>query len=167
MSRTVPWADEPARSRLAEVERALPRDGLAALGSAAESARSHARAIEDECLLLYAGGNVPSPLVSSLYEAALVSQPSMGYPGDKYQPGLERIDVVEVAASEAIARVMGARFAEVRATSATLANLAVYTALAQPGDTIAVLAGWAGGHLSHHAVGAPGVRGLRAVSYTI
>ena len=70
---------------------------------------------------------------------------------------------MEVAASEAIARVMGARFAEVRATSATLANLAVYTALAQPGDTIAVLAGWAGGHLSHHAVGAPGVRGLRVV----
>jgi len=92
-----------------------------------------------------------------------MSQPSMGYPGDKYQPGLERIDVVEVAAAEAVARVMGARFAEVRSTSATLANLAVYTALASPGDTIAVLPGWAGGHLSHHAVGAPGVRGLRVV----
>src|SRR6185369_7304089 len=37
----------------------------------------------------------------------------------------------------------------------------VYTALAQPGDTIAVLPDWAGGHLSHHAVGAPGIRGLR------
>ena len=48
-----------------------------------------------------------------------------------------------------------------RPTSATLANLAVYTALAQPGDTIAVLPDWAGGHLSHHAVGAPGIRGLR------
>ena len=58
---------------------------------------------------------------------------------------------------------MRARFAEVRPTSATLANLAVYTALTAPGDTIAVLPDWAGGHLSHHAVGAPGVRGLRVV----
>jgi glycine hydroxymethyltransferase len=163
MSRTVPWADEPARSRLAAVEASLPADALAAVAAAAASAREHARAIEEECLLLYAGGNVPSPLVAGLHEAVLASQPSMGYPGDKYQPGLERIDVVEVAASDAVARVMGARFAEVRPTSATLANLAVYTALASPGDTIAVLPGWAGGHLSHHAVGAPGVRGLRVV----
>ena len=85
----------------------------------------------------------------------------MGYPGAKYQAGLEPIDVVEVTAARAIARLMGAAFAEVRPTSATLANLAVYTALTEPGDTIAVLPDWAGGHLSHHAVGVPGVRGLR------
>jgi glycine hydroxymethyltransferase len=66
-----------------------------------------------------------------------------------------------VTAANAIARLMGAAFAEVRPTSATLANLAVYTALTEPGDTIAVLPDWAGGHLSHHAVGVPGVRGLR------
>ena len=96
------------------------------------------------------------PLVASLYEAALAAQPSMGYPGAKYQAGLEPIDVVEVTAATAIARVMGARFAEVRPTSATLANLAVYTALTEPGDTIAVLPDWAGGHLSHHEVGVPG-----------
>jgi glycine hydroxymethyltransferase len=56
---------------------------------------------------------------------------------------------------------MRAEFAEVRPTSATLANLAVYAALTQPGDTIAVLPDWAGGHLSHHAIGVPGIRGLR------
>jgi hypothetical protein len=39
--------------------------------------------------------------------------------------------------------------------------LAVYAALTSPGDTIAVLPDWAGGHLSHHEVGAPGIRGLR------
>ena len=161
MSRTAPWAPEPARSRLAEVEAALPRAPLASLGAAAAAAREHARAIDQECLLLYAGGNVPSPLVAALHEAVLVSQPSMGYPGAKYQPGLERVDVIEVVAAQAIARVMRGAYAEVRPTSATLANLAVYTALANPGDTIAVLPGWAGGHLSHHAVGAPGIRGLR------
>jgi glycine hydroxymethyltransferase len=85
----------------------------------------------------------------------------MGYPGDKYQAGIEPLDTVEVAVAAALAQLFGARFAEVRPTSATLANLAVYAALAAPGDTIAVLPGWAGGHLSHHEIGAPGVRGLR------
>ena len=85
----------------------------------------------------------------------------MGFPGEKYQAGLEPLDTVEVAVARLVADVMGATFAEVRPTSATLANLAVYAATTEPGDAIAVLPAWAGGHLSHHAVGAPGVRGLR------
>jgi glycine hydroxymethyltransferase len=158
VSRLFPWGSTP---RLAQVEAALPGDTAGALVAAVAAAARHARRLEDECLLLYAGTNVPSPLVASLHAAALASQPSMGYPGDKYQAGLEPLDEVEVAAAGAVARLLGARFAELRPTSATLANLAVYTALAQPGDTIAVLPDWAGGHLSHHAIGAAGVRGLR------
>jgi glycine hydroxymethyltransferase len=158
VSRLFPWG---ATLRLAEVEGALPADTPGALDAAIAAAARHARRLEDECLLLYAGANVPSPLVASLHAAALAAQPSMGYPGDKYQAGLEPLDEIEVAAAGAIARLMRARFAELRPMSATLANLAVYTALARPGDTIAVLPDWAGGHLSHHAVGAPGVRGLR------
>ncbi len=156
-----PWASPPALTRLTEVQAALPEDPAAALANAAAAATAHARRLDEDCLQLYAGTNVPSPLVASLYEAALAAQPSMGYPGAKYQAGLEPIDVVEVTAATAIARVMGARFAEVRPTSATLANLAVYAALTEPGDTIAVLPDWAGGHLSHHEVGVPGIRGLR------
>lgn len=156
-----PWASPPALARLAAVEASLPSDPRAALAGAAEAARAHARRLDEDCLQLYAGTNVPSPLVASLYESALAAQPSMGYPGAKYQAGLEPIDVVEVTATEAVARVMRAGFAEVRPTSATLANLAVYAALTSPGDTIAVLPDWAGGHLSHHEVGAPGIRGLR------
>jgi glycine hydroxymethyltransferase len=160
-SHTAPWASPPALARLAAVEAALPADPAAALERAAEAARAHARRLDEDCLQLYAGTNVPSPLVAALHEPALAAQPSMGYPGAKYQAGLEPIDVIEVTAATAIARLMGAAFAEVRPTSATLANLAVYTALTEPGDTIAVLPDWAGGHLSHHALGAPGVRGLR------
>jgi glycine hydroxymethyltransferase len=156
-----PWASPAALTRLALVESALPADPAAALAAAASSARAHARRLDEDCLQLYAGTNVPSPLVASLHEAALESQPSMGYPGAKYQAGLEPIDVVEVTAAAAIARVMRAEFAEVRPTSATLANLAVYAALTEPGDTIAVLPDWAGGHLSHHEIGVPGIRGLR------
>jgi glycine hydroxymethyltransferase len=163
--RTAPWASPDARARLDAVESSLPAGLAATLSAAADAAREHARRIEEDALLLYAGGNVPPPASSATdgVAALLSGQPSMGYPGDKYQAGLEQLDVVEVAVATAVAEVMGARFAEIRPTSATLANLAAYTALAQPGDAIAVLPGWAGGHLSHHAIGAAGVRGLDVV----
>jgi glycine hydroxymethyltransferase len=157
---TAPWASPDARARLARIEHELPDDLGAALDRATAAAVEHARRIEEDALLLYAGGNVPQAAPAP-HAALLSAQPSMGYPGDKYQAGIELLDLVEVAVARAVAGVMGARFAEVRPTSATLANLAVYTALAEPGDTLAVLPDWAGGHLSHHAVGAPGVRGLR------
>jgi glycine hydroxymethyltransferase len=155
---TAPWASDEARARIEEVERELPADRTEALRGAEAAAAEHTRRIGHDALLLYAGGNAQPrtpefPLLSG--------QPSMGYPGDKYQAGIDQLDVIEVTVSQLVAELMGARFAEVRPTSATLANLAVYSALAQPGDTIAVLPGWAGGHLSHHEVGAPGIRGLR------
>jgi glycine hydroxymethyltransferase len=86
--RTAPWASPGAMARLAEVEHALPADGAEALRRAALAAATHARRIEDEALLLYAGGNVPTPLGASLHAQLLSGQPSMGYPGDKYQAGL-------------------------------------------------------------------------------
>ena len=161
--RTAPWASERALSRLAEVERALPEDLAAAFAAATDAVSAHERRVEREVLVLYAGSNVPTPQGAAAHRALLSNQPSMGYAGDKYQAGIEALDVLEVAVSRLVADVMGARFAEVRPTSATVANLAVYAAVAEPGDTIAVLPAWAGGHLSHHAVGAPGIRGLRVV----
>jgi glycine hydroxymethyltransferase len=161
--RTAPWASGRALTRLAEIEHALPDDPVAAFAGATDAVFAHERRVEQDALLLYAGGNVPSALNAATHHPLLSNQPSMGYPGDKFQAGLEALDVLEVAVSRLVADVMGARFAEVRPTSATLANLAVYTALAQPRDAIAVLPGWAGGHLSHHEIGAPGIRGLRVV----
>jgi glycine hydroxymethyltransferase len=161
--RTAPWASDRAQRRLLEVERVLPDDPAVALRAASEAAAEHAQRIEHEALQLYAGGNMPSSAVAAAHHPLLSSQPSMGYAGDKFQAGLQSLDVVEVAVSRLVADVMGAAFAEIRPTSATLANLAVYTAVAAPGDTIAVLPGWAGGHLSHHEIGAPGIRGLRVI----
>jgi glycine hydroxymethyltransferase len=159
--RTAPWASPAARARLAAVEAALPADPEEALCAAADAAAAHVRRGEEEARLRDAGGHVPSASAAALHAPLLAGQPSMGYPGDKYQAGLDDLDVVEVAVARAVAEVMGARFAEVRPPSATVANLAVYAALCSPGDTIAVLPEWAGGHLSHHEVGAAGVRGLR------
>jgi glycine hydroxymethyltransferase len=163
MVRTAPWASDRALRRLAEIEQVLPADPAAALRAATEAAAEHEARAERDALVLYAGGNRPSPAVRAAHHPLLSSQPSMGYPGDKFQAGLEPLDVLEVTVARLVADAMGAAYAEVRPTSATLANLAVYAAVAVPGDTIAVLPAWAGGHLSHHAVGAPGIRGLDVV----
>jgi glycine hydroxymethyltransferase len=161
--RTAPWASDRAQRRLRDVERSLPEDAAAALSAAAQAVAAHEQRVERDALLLYAGSNVPTARVARAHHALLSNQPSMGYAGDKYQAGLEALDVVEVTVSRLVADLMGATFAEVRPTSATLANLAVYSAVAAPGETVAVLPGWAGGHLSHHEIGAAGIRGLRIV----
>jgi glycine hydroxymethyltransferase len=159
-----PWASPAARARLAEVAAAHPDLSPAGVRAAVHRAlAAHERHYDDEGIVLYAGTNVMSPAARQACRPAVGGRPSMGWPGAKYQTGLEHIDTLEVLAPRLIARLTGARFAEVRSQSATLANLAVYTALAAPGDTIAVLPAHAGGHVSHHAAGAAGVRGLRVV----
>jgi glycine hydroxymethyltransferase len=142
--RTAPWASGAARCRLHEIESGLPEDAAAAFSAATDAVAEHERNVECDALLLYAGGNVPSARVAGAHRPLLSNQPSMGYAGDKFQAGLDALDVVEVAVSRLVADVMGAAFAEIRPTSATLANLAVYSALVTPGETIA------GGALLRH-----------------
>jgi len=159
-----PWASSRARARFDELEatyRDLSPDAVPATVAGA-SARHVAR-YDDEGLVFYAGTNAMSPAVLAALEPRLASRPSMGYPDDKYQYGLAELDHLEVAAMVMVARAFRAAFAEVRFPSATLANLAVYTAFTKPGDTIATLAGSAGGHTSHHLEGVAGVRGLDVV----
>ncbi|RAY11971.1 glycine hydroxymethyltransferase [Actinomadura craniellae] len=157
-----PWASPAARARIAEVAAGLTDLSPGGVLATVETAlHEHARQFDDEGIVLYAGTNVLGPAARRVSEPLVSGRPSMGWPGEKYQAGLDHFDTLEVLAPTLVARVMGARFAEVRSHSATLANLAVYTALTEPGDTIAVLPERAGGHTSHHAVGAPGVRGLR------
>lgn len=159
-----PWASSAARARIAEVAAGLTDlslDGVTA--TVRRALGEHARRFDQEGIVLYAGTNVMSEAAQRAGGPLVASRPSMGWPGEKYQTGLDSLDLLEVLAPTLVGRLVGARFAEVRSQSATLANLAVYSAFAQPGDTIAVLPQRAGGHTSHHAVGAPGVRGLRVV----
>lgn len=140
------------------------------LGSEGELARvreavaAQVREFDDEGLMLYAGTNA-WPLDSSpqSLEAHLSARPSMGDPGAKVQPGLGQLEVVEELTAAAVARTVNATWADVRPPSATLANLAVYAGLTEPGATLAVLPAWAGGHTSHRAEGAAGIRGHRVV----
>ncbi|WP_158841643.1 serine hydroxymethyltransferase [Saccharothrix deserti] len=164
-SRIAPWASPQAQRRLAEVEAAVSAD-LTAAGVAAtvrKALEAHAVQVDDEGIVLYAGTNVLSPAAAAAVATTVSSRPSMGWPGEKYQVGLDHLDTLEVLAPMLVASLMEGRFAEVRLQSATLANLAVYTAFARAGDKIAVLPEFAGGHASHHAQGVPAIRGLTVV----
>jgi glycine hydroxymethyltransferase len=122
------------------------------------------RRIHDlEGINLNPASNVMNPRAEALLAAGLGPRASLGWPGDKYETGLEAIERIEVIAAELAAEVFDARFAEVRVGSGALANLYVFMATCRPGDTIIAPPAEIGGHVTHHAAGAAGLYGLRTV----
>lgn len=107
--------------------------------------------------------NIMNPRAEALLASGLGTRASLGYPGDKYEMGLEAIERIEVIAAELAAEVFDARHAEVRVASGALANLYVFMACCKPGDTIIAPPADIGGHVTHHAAGAAGLYGLRTV----
>ncbi|HAW47019.1 MAG TPA: serine hydroxymethyltransferase, partial [Roseovarius sp.] len=91
---------------------------------------------DDECFNLNPATNVMNPRAEALLASGLGSRPSLGYPGDKYETGLEAIEEIEVIAAGLAAQVFGARYAEIRTPSGAIANLMGFMATCQPGDTI-------------------------------
>jgi glycine hydroxymethyltransferase len=124
----------------------------------------HNHRIHDhDCINLNPATNVMNPRAEAMLAAGLGSRPSLGYPGDKYEMGLEAIEQIEVLAAELAAEVFAARFAEVRVGSGALANLYAFMATCRPGDTIIAPPAAIGGHITHHADGAAGHYGVRTV----
>lgn len=113
-----------------------------------------------ECFNLNPATNVMNPRAEAALAGGLGSRPSLGYPGDKYEMGLEAIEEIEVIAAELAAQVFDAGFAEIRVASGALANLYGFMALAQPGDAIIAPPGSIGGHVTHHKAGCAGLYGL-------
>ena len=101
-----------------------------------------------------------NPRAEAALASGLGSRPSLGYPGDKYEMGLESIEKIEVIAAELAAEVFGARYAEIRVPSGAIANLYAFMATARPGDRIIAPPGSIGGHVTHHQPGAAGLYGL-------
>lgn len=112
------------------------------------------------CINLNPATNTMNPRAEALLASGLGTRPSLGYPGDKYEMGLEAIEQIEVLAAELAAEVFGARFAEIRLASGAMANLYAFMATCQPGDSIIVPPGQIGGHVTHHESGAAGLYGL-------
>ena len=113
-----------------------------------------------DCFNLNPATNVMNPAAEAALSRGLGSRPSLGYPGDKYEMGLEAIEEIEVIAAELAAEVFGARFAEIRVASGAMSNLYGFMALAKPGDAIIAPPSSIGGHVTHHAAGCAGLYGL-------
>ena len=118
-------------------------------------------AIHDrDCINLNPATNVMSPRAEAALAAGLGSRPSLGYPGDKYEMGLEAIEQIEVIAAELAAEIFQARFAEIRVPSGALGNLYAFMACCKPGDAIITPPPAIGGHVTHHEAGVAGLYGL-------
>jgi glycine hydroxymethyltransferase len=115
-----------------------------------------------------------NPKAEAVLSKGLGARPSLGYPGDKYEMGLEAIERIEVMAAELAAEIFGAKFAEIRVGSGGLANLYAFMATTKPGDPIIAQSADIGGHITHHKEGAAGLYGLEihdgpvdATNYTV
>lgn len=119
---------------------------------------------ERDCFNLNPATNVMSPRAEAALASGLGTRPSLGYPGDKYEMGLEAIEEIEVIAAQLCTQVFDARHAEIRVPSGAMGNLYGFMATCRPGDTIIAPPPSVGGHVTHHAAGCAGLYGLNTVS---
>ncbi len=104
---------------------------------------------QNSTLQLIASENFASPQVMEATGTVLTNKYSEGYPGKRYYGGNEVIDQVEDIARRRAATLFGADHANVQPHSGANANLAVYQALLEPGDTVLGMRLDQGGHLTH------------------
>ncbi|MEM7538064.1 MAG: aminotransferase class I/II-fold pyridoxal phosphate-dependent enzyme [Chloroflexota bacterium] len=116
---------------------------------------------EYECINLNPATNIMNPRAEALLGDGLGSRPSLGYPGDKYEMGLEAIERIEVIAAGLACEIFEADYAEIRVGSGAMANLYAFMATCQPGDSVIVPPASIGGHVTHHNAGAAGLYGVK------
>ena len=122
---------------------------------------------EKDCFNLNPATNVMNPRAEAFLSCGIGSRPSLGYPGDKYEMGLEAIEEIEVIASSLVAEIFCSKFAEIRVPSGAMANLFSFMAVCKPGDTIIVPPASIGGHVTHHNPGCAGLFGLNIIEAPI
>jgi glycine hydroxymethyltransferase len=155
------WVPEECENKVAEIARHTAAcDAEAIAGRLTQLIDDNRRIHEAECVNLNPATNVMNPKAEAALSAGLGSRPSLGYPGGKYEMGLEAIETIEVIAAELVGEIFQARFAEIRVPSGALANLFAFMATTQPGDDIIVPPEAIGGHVTHHRRGAAGLYGL-------
>lgn len=98
---------------------------------------------------LIASENIVSPAVMAAMGSVLTNKYAEGYPKKRYYGGCECVDVVEQIAIDRAKKIFNAEHANVQPHSGAQANLAVYFALLQPGDTVLGMNLAHGGHLTH------------------
>ncbi len=100
-------------------------------------------------LELIASENIVSKAVMEAQGSVLTNKYAEGYPGKRYYGGCEFVDVAEQLAIDRAKKLFNCEYANVQPHSGAQANMAVYYALATPGDTIMGMNLTDGGHLTH------------------
>ena len=106
---------------------------------------------QEDHVELIASENYTSPRVLEAQGSVLTNKYAEGYPGKRYYGGCEFVDVAEQLAIDRVKELFGADYANVQPHSGSSANIAVYLALLQPGDTVLGMSLAHGGHLTHGA----------------
>ena len=151
---------------------ASARAVLDACGSPAEMAQAVVAAVkrnEDwrgkQCLNLLAPEAPTSPTVRALLASEVGTRAAEGHIGqvNRWFAGTKHIDEIESLCVELLKQAFRANYADHRLVASMIGNMAVYTALTDPGDVIMTLAQPVGGHSSNRVDGPAGVRGLKII----
>ena len=118
-------------------------------------------------LQLIASENFTSPAVLAASGSVLTNKYAEGYPGRRYYGGNQIIDEVEDLARDRLKELFGAEHANVQPHAGANANLAVYQAVLEPGDTILAMRLDHGGHLTHGSPASITSKIWRFVSYGV
>lgn len=155
------WVPQGSEDYVLEVAAGVAGQPLDAIEAQIATLTAENRAIhERDCVNLNPATNVMNPKAEAALAAGLGARPSLGYPGDKYEMGLEAIEQIEIIAAELAAEVFGARYAEIRVPSGAIANLYAFMVAAKAGECIIAPPGEIGGHVTHHGAGAAGLYGI-------
>ena len=109
---------------------------------------------------LIASENIPSPAVREAIVSDFGNRYAEGWPGERVYAGCIYIDEVEIICNELARKVFKSEFADCRATSGVVANLAIYSAFSNPGDYMLAASIPSGGHISHGKKEHSGTAGL-------
>jgi glycine hydroxymethyltransferase len=109
---------------------------------------------------LIASENIPSPAVREAIMSDFGNRYAEGWPGERVYAGCIYIDQVEIICNDLAKKVFRSEFADCRATSGVVANLAIYAAFSNPGDYMMAASIPSGGHISHGKKEHSGTAGL-------
>ncbi len=141
------------------------RDGREMQAAVVAAVRRNERWRGQQCINLLAPEAPTSPAVRALLSSEVGTRAAEGHIGavNRWFAGTTHIDEIEALCVELLKRAFRARYADHRLVASMIGNLAVYTALTEPGDVIMSIAQPFGGHSSNRPDGPAGVRGLKVV----
>lgn len=116
---------------------------------------------------LIASENIVSPAVMAAMGSVLTNKYAEGYPGHRYYGGCQHVDVVEQIAIDRACELFGSKYANVQPHSGAQANLAVYFAILELGDTVMGMDLSQGGHLTHGSPANMSGKNYNFVSYGV